>query len=70
MNQRYWVRRVFPGLLANRLYRLRCKINLIVFYSLSETTRLQNSSAEKFQVRGYPTLKFFKNGDAKDYGGN
>jgi len=30
---------------------------------------IHKSSAEKFQVRGYPTLKFFKNGDAKDYGG-
>jgi len=30
---------------------------------------IHKKAAEKFEVRGYPTLKFFKGGEAKDYGG-
>jgi len=30
---------------------------------------VHKKAAEQFQVRGYPTLKFFKSGEAKDYGG-
>jgi len=30
---------------------------------------VESQVAEKFEVRGYPTLKFFKNGAASEYGG-
>merc|ERR1739838_1159002 len=30
---------------------------------------IHKNAAEKFGVRGYPTLKFFKSGEAKEYGG-
>lgn len=30
---------------------------------------IESELAEKFGIRGYPTLKFFKNGNAVDYTG-
>lgn len=30
---------------------------------------VESDVARKFDIRGYPTLKFFKNGEASDYNG-